>query len=336
MGAFIQGLSDVDKMEKSEIIETLGLKLDEPTSETKSNIDKLLKGEFSKAETTAKDKKPTTPAEKKKADAEKPAGQRQTDGIAKGTLKKGTKIYSTKHGKAYTMTRDHETSFNHKVKGMCTFDWQDDTYYVSSKEVHDYDDGSIMKEEKKEIKKASTAKELNEAEGSKFVYEKYMDKCLGKSRDEMPQVDESNLDDFLIHYSKNATVKKYKRKLNTLKPTQNEINEEKVSKMMEDKKEGWRKRKYIVSLDGHILDGHHSWAAGLEKDEEAEVDVYRVNVPIKKLVTRTNRMKIAKKADIAGKDIKKAEEIIQLIADNPQRYSEIQVRRAKVYLACKD
>ena len=106
--------------------------------------------------------------------------------------------------------------------------------------------------------------------------------------------------------------------------------------MAEDKKQGWKSRKYIISLDGYLLDGHHSWAAGLEKDEEASVDVYRVNLPIAKLITRTNKMKIAKKVDIADKDIKKAEDIIQLIVDNPQRYSEDNVRRAKVYLACKD
>lgn len=163
----------------------------------------------------------------------------------------------------------------------------------------------------------------------RLSYLDYMEDNLGISRDQMPQITTDNLDDFLIHYASKASVRKTTKKLCDIKPTQSEINEDKVIDRIKQDSDSWEKRKYIISLDGYLLDGHHDWAYGLQKDPNKEVEVYRVSIPIKKLISRTNKMKITKKLDINDQEVKKSLEIIEYILDNPHLYSEDIVEKAK-------
>lgn len=155
-----------------------------------------------------------------------------------------------------------------------------------------------------EVGKATPSKEQD------FQYKQYMDKSKGISREDMPQIHEDNLDDFLIHFASKVPVKKLTRKLCDIKPTQGEINEKKILKKIKKKSTNWKERKYIVSLDGYLLDGHHDWAQGLEMNPEQEVEIYRIGVPIDKLLDRTKRMKITTQRDLSDNEIKKSEQTL--------------------------
>lgn len=70
-----------------------------------------------------------------------------------------------------------------------------------------------------------------------------------------------------------------------LKPTQNEINGARVSQVLgaHNKVSGV----VYVSNDGHILDGHHHWAAAKVQGSKS-MDVIHIDMPIRELVKYTN------------------------------------------------
>lgn len=71
----------------------------------------------------------------------------------------------------------------------------------------------------------------------------------------------------------------------SLKPTQDEINGSRVSQVLNshNKVSGL----LYASNDGHILDGHHHWAAAKVQGSK-NMDVVHIDMPIKKLVEYTN------------------------------------------------
>lgn len=162
-------------------------------------------------------------------------------------------------------------------------------------------------DDKKDVEKGEEGDSVSDSakEDGDFTYKAYMSKSLGKKRTEMPQFTPENLSDMLVHFSNHSKINKIKKSIKALKPTQGEINEDKILERIKDKYEGWKTRKYIISLDGYLLDGHHDWAYGLEQDPEQEVDCYRISLPIKNLLTRANKLKVAKKEDIEGNDVEK-------------------------------
>ena len=138
----------------------------------------------------------------------------------------------------------------------------------------------------------------------------------------MPQVTSSNIDDVLIHFGSKARIKKTKMKLSSLKPSQKEINDNKVIKKMG--KNNWKTRKYLVSKDKYLADGHHDWASGLEFDPDYEVDAYQFNIPIKAFLKRLNQLKFTFKKDdndIAVKKGKDLENISVLLM--PEAYTNV-------------
>ncbi len=134
-------------------------------------------------------------------------------------------------------------------------------------------------------------------------YKFYKKTNLGKKRSEMPQVDSENIDDLIIHFANKAKVSKVKIAIGKIKPSQEELDESKVAKFIKDKKK-WKDRKYVISADNYLLDGHHSYAQGLEDDEKAEVTAYKVSLKAKDLISRTNKLKFAKKVDVNDKLVK--------------------------------
>jgi len=93
-------------------------------------------------------------------------------------------------------------------------------------------------------------------------------------------------------YNVNAFSKKIKRKYNvrthrltmkatTLKPSQNEINEDRVDDVIE--KIGPKnkiKHPVIVSKDKYVVDGHHRWAAMKKAAPNKRIPVVMINAPI--------------------------------------------------------
>lgn len=118
-----------------------------------------------------------------------------------------------------------------------------------------------------------------------------------RSRDKMPQIDSEDLIRFLLHFSqKGAPVQTKKIQLNKIKPAQNEFNDGKILKIFEAS--AHKGSKFVISKDGYLLDGHHRWAAGLEDDPEQEVEVYQIDLPIKRLIHRANQLGFTTKSDV--------------------------------------
>jgi len=167
------------------------------------------------------------------------------------------------------------------------------------------------KKEQNTLFKGNTAIYLNrirkEEELSRYEnykYKDFTDSGLNRARESMPQIDSEHLDSFLMHFANKAKVTKDKMKFNEMKPSQKDFNNQKVLDMY--KKGSYKSHKYIVSKDGFMMDGHHNWAAGLEDDPNKEVDVYKINLPIKDLLRRANMLNISTKKDINDKEITKS------------------------------
>lgn len=172
---------------------------------------------------------------------------------------------------------------------------EDDLYAVlsalKSKEIE------IVKaeqEQKKEL--VSNLKETN-----KLKYNDKLKESLGRKRHTLPQVDSESLTDFMLHFKDKADVKIVTKKISELKPSQDELDEDKVYDILAKKFDGSDSTtKYIISSDNYILDGHHRWGADLELDSDDTklVDCYQIDVPIKQLIKRANMMNLTKKRDI--------------------------------------
>ena len=134
----------------------------------------------------------------------------------------------------------------------------------------------------------------------------YNKKSLGRSRESLPQIEKEDITDILMHFRKNGvSVKKKVAPIGKLKPSQKELNQEKIESKLESESNQWKGRTYICGRDNHIVDGHHDYAQGLEVDPEQEVRIYKVNLPTKKLIARLNGMKATGTKDITeGKVIK--------------------------------
>jgi len=151
---------------------------------------------------------------------------------------------------------------------------------------------------------------------SLLKFNKYMHHNIGRKRDTMPQISSKDIDKFLIHFSDKVKVVPVKVRLNSIKPSQSEFLEDKILDKTTD--DHWKTRRYILSKDNYLIDGHHSWAAGLEMQEDYEVDAYRINLSIKDLLRRTNLMKISRKEDLEGNQSKFEKSMIYANVDESE------------------
>lgn len=88
----------------------------------------------------------------------------------------------------------------------------------------------------------------------------------GYSRSKMPQIDEKDRPQFLkdIEESNGITVKPMRIDPTTLKPIQKEINGDKSGGIMAKNPDGIPDgMRILVSKDGYVVDGHHTWAAAV-------------------------------------------------------------------------
>lgn len=147
---------------------------------------------------------------------------------------------------------------------------------------------------------------LTKAE-DEMVYESHVKKHnIGRSRDQMPQIDsDEDKQSVLDHFEKKVGITKTTKKLKKLKPSQNEINQDKVLSMLSSDME--LDNEYIISNDGYMVDGHHRWAADLELDGDKKVDVIVIDLSIKDLLKRMNQLKVTNKRDVQDKEIEKGQ-----------------------------
>ena len=140
------------------------------------------------------------------------------------------------------------------------------------------------------------AVEMAAAERSKdapMVYQQYMGANLGYTRDKMPQISQETMDVFRSYFVAkygSESITEGKAKASDLKPSQSEMNEEKVRGKVEDG--GFKTRQYIISSDNYLLDGHHDWAAALETDPSTELSTLQIALPAQELIAESNQLKI--------------------------------------------
>ena len=128
---------------------------------------------------------------------------------------------------------------------------------------------------------------------------------LGILRDDMPQLDDDVLPNFLKSYQdKGVSVKKGTMEVGRLKATQSQILAETASGMAQSYKEGSfdpAKKPIIISKDGYILDGHHRWAAMVVTDPASKMRVFQVDTDINTLLKDAGSFKGVTSAKFGAK-----------------------------------
>lgn len=111
---------------------------------------------------------------------------------------------------------------------------------------------------------------------------------LNFARTSMPQIQSNFVPDFIGYLRDNGIrVDAVKTKVDVLKPSQREINTDKVTAMLMKPEQSLNKP-IIVSNDNYVFDGHHRWLALLNKDPDTMMNTYRVNAPITSLINMAN------------------------------------------------
>lgn len=104
---------------------------------------------------------------------------------------------------------------------------------------------------------------------------------LGIARKDMPQIAAPDINHFLKRLKdKHVKIVKTKLIVNQMKPTQKEINLERVKEKLGQP----QIKPFIVSKDHYILDGHHQWMAMRMKDAHQYAEVYIINLPMHELL----------------------------------------------------
>jgi hypothetical protein len=105
---------------------------------------------------------------------------------------------------------------------------------------------------------------------------------LGILRRDMPQVDSGDLNKAIDLVKKNASVKSELVSVGILKKTQKNMIPAKVSAIANKTTNPIKIKPVIISNDNHIVDGHHRWAAILQKfGEDQKIPVYRIDKSIR-------------------------------------------------------
>lgn len=134
-----------------------------------------------------------------------------------------------------------------------------------------------------------------------------------------PESDKTVVQHMLEHFEKNGVKSAVtKVPVGALKATQKEIQAGKTFGMASAHLTGKNPNtgepfsllkggnKILVSRDGHILDGHHRWAAALTIDPELEMDVQVIDMDMKDLLREAQSIPGVYKADIGGDPLDEA------------------------------
>lgn len=119
---------------------------------------------------------------------------------------------------------------------------------------------------------------------------KFLKHTLNVPRKSMPQIKQEHMDEFIKFLSKRGiNVSKRSIEVSSLKPTQSEINMNKVREKYEKFSAGHKEAKpFFVSYDSHILDGHHQLFALQALDDTQKVMCYVVGIHMKELLRYAN------------------------------------------------
>ena len=108
---------------------------------------------------------------------------------------------------------------------------------------------------------------------------------LNIPRSSMPQIKKDFIPDFIKSLkNKGVGVSKRDVLVDALRPTQNEINMDKVKEKYKKLKNGKDVKPFIISSDNYILDGHHQLFALKSLDSRMQVPCYVVNVKMTDLL----------------------------------------------------
>ena len=109
---------------------------------------------------------------------------------------------------------------------------------------------------------------------------------LNIPRNKMPQIKREFIPDLIKSLNTNGvSVSKRKMDVKNLKPTQSEINMNKVRQKYENFANGVKTPKpFIVSYDNFILDGHHQLFALQTLEKDIKVDCYYIGLRMKELL----------------------------------------------------
>ena len=110
-------------------------------------------------------------------------------------------------------------------------------------------------------------------------------KSKGFDRDELPQIQSADVEKFIAFLRrKGVKVTAGEAPVADLKPTQSELNKDKIKKFTSGGLTDKLRSPIIISKDNYVLDGHHRWAAVKELDAKGTIRTHRVEVPIKELI----------------------------------------------------
>jgi Cytidylyltransferase-like len=114
---------------------------------------------------------------------------------------------------------------------------------------------------------------------------------LNISRRDMPQIKRSDIPDFINSLKqKGIGVSNKNLSVSSLRPTQNEINTDRVKDKYDKMVNGmvFDPKPFIVSKDNYILDGHHQLFALKSYDDSKKVPCYVINVNMIDLLKHAN------------------------------------------------
>ncbi len=105
---------------------------------------------------------------------------------------------------------------------------------------------------------------------------------LGVPRAEMPQI-KSESRGALVNFlqARDIKAKRVMVRPGDLKPTQAEFSPAKVDAAREHR---GSERPVLISADGHLIDGHHQWMAGLQDDPKTPMPAIKLEAPVDKLL----------------------------------------------------
>lgn len=114
---------------------------------------------------------------------------------------------------------------------------------------------------------------------------KTLKNTLNIPRREMPQIKRDHIPDFIKDLKKRGIdISNRSIPVDTLKPTQNEVNLDKVKEKYQKFVDGKEPKPFIVSHDNYILDGHHQLFALKTLDGDRKVPCYVVGIKMKDLL----------------------------------------------------
>lgn len=141
------------------------------------------------------------------------------------------------------------------------------------------------------------------------------DETLGIPRHDMPQIIDDNTTQFIKELTKlGRTVKDVDIPVGQLKGTQGELNMDKVNSLLDKMKAGkwnwdFQEEKVLASSDGHILDGHHRWAAQRLFDPNSSMPIIQVDLNISDLLDEAHAFDGVGYAGLEGRGVVESPDI---------------------------